>query len=166
MFKLIAPSFVTFSEASRILSKAHSVALTPTLKILWYSSQPPSFKAYYPHLVILGVQSVSALLFICSRNSLTRDSGNARDPAWRWTTGVLAATTRQGGSALCPHRCPDILSNGWEFAVDAWSVRIQRIEAGRASGGKSARGRDVDTSQLNALDSLSNHMKRNQQRAT
>ena len=39
MLKLTASSFATFPKASRILSKAHSVALTSTLKILLYSSQ-------------------------------------------------------------------------------------------------------------------------------
>ena len=74
MFNLPASSFATFSNASRILSKAHSVALISTLKMILYSSQPPPFNAKYPCFIILGVQSVSTLLFTCSNYSLARDS--------------------------------------------------------------------------------------------
>ena len=64
----------TIVDFSRILSKAHSVALISTLKMFLYSSQFPPFNAKYPYFIILGAQSVSALLFTCSRYSLARDS--------------------------------------------------------------------------------------------
>ena len=42
----------------------------------------------------------------------------------------MAATTQQAGPALRPP--PDTLSIGWEFAVDAWGVRVprDRVDAG------------------------------------
>ena len=43
MFNLPASSLATFSKASRILSKAHPVALISTLKMLLYSTQSPPF---------------------------------------------------------------------------------------------------------------------------
>ena len=45
---------------------------------------------------------------------------------------VLGATAQQVGPVLCSLRCSHTLSIGWEFAVDAWSVRIprERVDAG------------------------------------
>ena len=74
MLKLPVSASATFSHASRILSKAHSVAFVSTLNFLSKSSQSPSSHAKYPNFIILGVQSVSALLLTCSRTSLAGDS--------------------------------------------------------------------------------------------
>ena len=75
MFNRPASSLAVFSKASRVVSKAHSVAFISTLKMLFiHSSHSPPFNAKYQYFIIWGVQSVFALLFTCSRYSLAGDS--------------------------------------------------------------------------------------------
>ena len=69
-----ASSFATFSKASFILSKAHSVTFTSFLKVFLCSSQSPLFRARKHCLIILCVQSVSLQHFTCSKCSLAGDS--------------------------------------------------------------------------------------------
>ena len=93
----------------------------------------------------------------------------ARDSAWRWTATVLAATTQQvgqsyvrlgartlfspsGGNALSTLRASEYLKNA---SLQGW-----------VADGKTPRGHDLDTSQLNVLDNPSKNVKRMQQRAT
>ena len=74
MLNLPASSSTTFAKASRILSKAHSVAPTSTLKMLKCASHSPLFQRKKASFIILGVQSVSVQHFTCSRSSLAGDS--------------------------------------------------------------------------------------------
>ena len=79
---------------------------------------------------------------------------NAQDPAQRWTA-VLARTTQQVGPAPRPPRCPDTLSIRWEFAIDAWGVRMPRDRRARLRVDRSGSDCDLVTSQLNMIDSPS-----------
>ena len=75
VLSFFASSFATFSKASYILSKAHSVAFTSVPKMLLYSSQPPPFnarnscfKSFWEH------NQYHCHHFTCSKNSLAGDS--------------------------------------------------------------------------------------------
>ena len=59
LFQKSISSFASFSKASCILSRTHSVASAWTLKMLSNSSQPPPFSAKKACFIILGVQAVS-----------------------------------------------------------------------------------------------------------
>ena len=87
VLSFLASSFATFSKASFILSKAHSVAFTSVLKMLSYSSRSPPFNAkkaceynhYHcstslapstPWLAIHGATGLVFLLAFLSRHPL------------------------------------------------------------------------------------------------
>ena len=92
----------------------------------------------------------------------------ARDPAWRWTAVVLAATTQQVGPHLCPPRCPDTLSiDGNSLSTRGASEDIGNAPAWtQVANGKRARDHDLFTSELNVLNNRSKNMKRKQHQAS
>ena len=93
---------------------------------------------------------------------------NARDPAWRWTAAVLAATTQQVGPAYVRLDAPTLSPLGGNLlSTPGLSEYLENASLqGQVADGKSARGHDLDTSQLNVLDILSKNVKRKQQRST
>ena len=67
-------SCTTHSNASFILSKAHSEPVTSFLKVFWYSSHGPFFQSVKPLFIIDSLQSVSWQHLTCSKYFLTDES--------------------------------------------------------------------------------------------